>query len=145
MAYEIELHYGFERSHDTYETYHAFEATDIEEEADDAAIEAKLADLLDCRPDDEDFDCKSMRITLPERTVERIRAEGYAAGRVGILAQMIEGPWSNDACKGYAIMAMVRAGLNPETIRKVSGAMTDCFDDTTVAEAGRYYVKGAVR
>ena len=45
MAYEIELHYGFERSHDTYETYHAFEATDIEEEADDAAIEAKLADL----------------------------------------------------------------------------------------------------
>lgn len=21
MAYEIELHYGFERSHDTYETY----------------------------------------------------------------------------------------------------------------------------
>ena len=60
MAYEIELHYGFERSHDTYETYHAFEATDIEEEADDAAIEAKLADLLDCSPDDEDFDCKSM-------------------------------------------------------------------------------------
>ena len=91
MAYEIELHYGFERSHDTYETYHAFEATDIEEEADDAAIEAKLADLLDCSPDDEDFDCISMRITLPERTVERIRAEGYAAGRVGILAQMIEG------------------------------------------------------
>lgn len=145
MAYEIELHYGFERSHDTYETYHAFEATDIEEEADDAAIEAKLAGLLDCSPDDEDFDCKSMRVALPERTVERIRAEGYAAGRVGILAQMIEGPWNNDACKGYAIMAMERAGLDPETIRKVSGAMTDCFDDTTVAEAGRYYVKGAVR
>lgn len=57
---------------------------------------------------------------------------------------MIEGPWNNDACKGYAIMAMERAGLDPETIRKVSGAMTDCFDDTTVAEAGRYYVKGAV-
>ena len=134
MAYEIELHYGFERSHDTYETYHAFEATDIEEEADDAAS-----------PDDEDFDCKSMRITLPERTVERIRAEGYAAGRLGVLAQMIEGPWNNDACKGYAIMAMERAGLDPEMIRKVSSAMTDCFDDTTVAEAGRYYVKGAVR
>lgn len=111
MAYEIELHYGFERSRDTYETYHAFEATDIEEEADDAAIEAKLADLLDCSPDDEDFDCKSMRITLPERTVERIRADGYAAGRLGVLAQMIEGPWNNDACKGYAIMAMERAGL----------------------------------
>lgn len=145
MAYEIELHYGFERSRDTYETYHAFEATDIEEVVDEATIEERLAGLLDCSPDDEDFDYKSMRIALPERTVERIRAEGYAAGRVSVLSQMIEGPWNNDACKGYAIMAMVRAGLDPETIRKVSSAMTDCFDDTTVAEAGRYYVKGAVR
>lgn len=145
MAYEIELHYGFERSRDTYETYHAFEATDIEEVVDEATIEERLAGLLDCSPDDGDFDCKSMRIALPERTVERIRAEGYAAGRVSVLSQMIEGPWNNDACKGYAIMAMVRAGLDPETIRKVSSAMTDCFDDTTVAEAGRYYVKGAVR
>lgn len=145
MAYEIELHYGFERSRDTYETYHAFEATDIEEVVDEATIEERLAGLLDCSPDDEDFDHKSMRIALPERTVERIRAEGYAAGRVSVLSQMIEGPWNNDACKGYAIMAMVRAGLDPETIRKVSSAMTDCFDDTTVAEAGRYYVKGAVR
>lgn len=145
MAYEIELHYGFERSRDTYETYHAFEATDIEEVVDEATIEERLAGLLDCSPDDEDFDCKSMRVALPERTVERIRAEGYAAGRVGVLSQMIEGPWNNDACKGYAIMAMVRAGLDPETIRKVSNAMTDCFDDTTVAEAGRYYVKGAAR
>ena len=40
---------------------------------------------------------------------------------------------------------LIREGRDPETIRKVSGAMTDCFDDTTVAEAGRYYVKGAVR
>lgn len=144
MAYEIELHYGFERSHDTYETYHAFEATDIEEEADDAAIEAKLADLLDCSSDDEDFDCKSMRITLPERTVERIRAEGYAAGRVDILAKMIEGPWNNDACNGYAIMAMNSVGLDAETIRDVIDAMTDCFDDTSVEEACRYYVKGAI-
>lgn len=66
-------------------------------------------------------------------------------GRLDVLAQMIEGPWNNDACKGYAILAMERAGLDPEMIRKVSSAMTDCFDDTTVAEAGRYYVKGVVR
>ena len=43
MAYEIELHYGFERSHDTYETYHAFEATDIEEDVDDAANPCALS------------------------------------------------------------------------------------------------------
>lgn len=141
--YQIELHYGYQECEDG--IYHAFETSDIEECADSREVAARLAGLLDCTPNDESFNWNSMYVALPERTVERIRAEGYAAGRVGILAQMIEGPWSNDACKGYAIMAMVRAGLNPETIRKVSGAMTDCFDDTTVAEAGRYYVKGAVR
>lgn len=56
-----------------------------------------------------------------------------------------EGPWSNDSCKGYAIMAMERAGLNAETIRKVSSEMTWCFDDTTVAEAAKYYIKGVTR
>lgn len=142
MTYEVELHYGFERSHDTYETYHAFEVTDIEEEVDYAAVEAKLAGLLYCSPDDEDFCCKSMHIALPERTVERIRAEGYAAGKAGILAQMLDGPWNNDACKGYAIMAMERAGLDYETTCKVVAKMADCFDDTTVEGAARYYCKG---
>ena len=141
--YQINLHYGYQECEDG--IYHAFETSDIEDRTDSSEIAVTLAGLLDCTPEDDRFNWNSMHIALPEKTVERIRAEGYAAGRVGILAQMIEGPWNNDACKGYAIMAMVRAGLDPETIRKVSSAMTDCFDDTTVAEAGRYYVKGAVR
>ena len=143
--YQIELHYGYERSHETYETYHAFEATDIEDEVDSDRMASKLAGALDCMPDDDDFNCNSMYIALPEKTVERIREEGYAAGRIGALAQMIEGPWNNDACKGYAIMAMERTGLDAETIGKVSATMTDCFDDTSVDAAGRYYVKGTVR
>ncbi len=141
--YQIELHYGYQECEDG--IYHAFETSDIEECADSREVAARLAGLLDCTPNDESFNWNSMYVALPEKTVERIRAEGYAAGRVGALAQMIEGPWNNDACKGYAIMAMERAGLDPEMIRKVSSAMTDCFDDTTVAEAGRYYVQGAVR
>ncbi len=141
--YQIELHYGYQECEDG--IYHAFETSDIDECADSREVAARLAGLLDCTPNDESFNWNSMYVALPEKTVERIRAEGYAAGRVGVLAQMIEGPWNNDACKGYAIMAMERAGLDPEMIRKVSSAMTDCFDDTTVAEAGRYYVKGAVR
>jgi hypothetical protein len=143
MMYQIELHYGYQECEDG--IYHAFETSDIDECADSREVAARLAGLLDCTPNDESFNWNSMYVALPEKTVERIRAEGYAAGRVGVLAQMIEGPWNNDACKGYAIMAMERAGLDPEMIRKVSSAMTDCFDDTTVAEAGRYYVKGAVR
>lgn len=55
-----------------------------------------------------------------------------------------DGPWRNDACVGYAIMAMNSVGLDAETIRDVIDAMTDCFDDTSVEEACRYYVKGAI-
>lgn len=54
----------------------------------------------------------------------------------------LDGPWRNDACKGYAIMAMERAGLDVETIRKVSRQMTWCFDDTTVEEAAKHYYGG---
>lgn len=56
----------------------------------------------------------------------------------------LEGSWSNDACKGYAIMAMERAKLDRETIRKVSSALTYCFDDTTVQEAEQYYRGGSI-
>lgn len=138
--YQINLHYGYERSDATYETYHAFETTDIEELTDGDEMAAKLAGLLDCEPDDEDFDWNSMYIVLPEKTVERIKQEG----RSELMFAMLEGPWRNDACKGYAIMAMERAGLDDETIRKVSSAMTGCFDDTSVEEAGRYYMKGEI-
>lgn len=54
----------------------------------------------------------------------------------------LDGPWNNDACKGYAIMAMERAGLDPETIGKVSRQMTLCFDDTAVKEAAQHYYGG---
>ena len=56
--------------------------------------------------------------------------------------RFLEGPWRNDACKGYALMAMHRAGLDAGTITKVMSEMTWCFDDTTVEEAARYYCKG---
>lgn len=54
----------------------------------------------------------------------------------------LDGPWRNDACMGYAIMAMQQAGLKGPTIQKVIGAMRWCFDDTTVEEAAQYCYKG---
>lgn len=54
----------------------------------------------------------------------------------------LDGPWSNFACKGYAIMAMQRAGLDEKAIRKVSEQMKWCFDDTTVEEAAKFYCCG---
>ena len=138
--YQIKLHYGYQECEDG--IYHAFETSDIEECADSREVAARLAGLLDCTPNDESFNWNSMYVALPEKTVERIKQDGRSEM---LFAMLGEGPWRNDSCKGYAIMAMERAGLDPEMIRKVSSAMTDCFDDTTVAEAGRYYVKGTVR
>lgn len=50
----------------------------------------------------------------------------------------LDGPWRNDACMGYAIMAMQRAGLSDKQIEKVMDAMVWCFDDTTVDEAAKH-------
>lgn len=137
--YQIKLHYGYQECEDG--IYHAFEASDIEERVDSREVAERLAGLLDCTPDDERFNWNSMYIALPEKTVDRIKQEGRSEMMFAIFG---DGPWRNDACVGYAIMAMKRAGLDDEAIRKVISAMTDCFDDTTVDAAGQYYTKGAV-
>ena len=51
----------------------------------------------------------------------------------------LNGPWRNDACMGYAAIAMERAGLNSETTHKVLAEMVWCFDDTSVADAAKHY------
>lgn len=137
--HQIELHYGYQECEDG--IYHAFEASDIEERVDSREVAERLAGLLDCTPDDVRFNWNSMYIALPEKTVDRIKQEGRSEMMFAIFG---DGPWRNDACVGYAIMAMKRADLDDEAIRKVISAMTDCFDDTTVDAAGQYYTKGAV-
>lgn len=138
--HRIGLFYGYQRSSETYDTYHAFETVDIYDDVDVNDMAAKLAGMLDCSPEDDDFNWNSMAIALPDKTVERIKMEG----RMEAMLSAWDGMWRNDACKGYAIMAMERAGFDADTIRKVSAAMTDCFDDTSVDAAGRYYEKGAI-
>lgn len=139
----VKLHYGYQETESG--IYHSFVTTDVCDKVDTDEIGAKLADALECDCNDPDsgFHWGTMDIELPANTVVRIYQVGYARAldRYGYG----DGPWSNDACKGYAIMAMKRAGLDAETIRKVSDAMTDCFDDTTVEAAGRYYMKGSVQ
>lgn len=135
--YQIELYYGYQECEDG--IYHAFEATDIEERADSREVAERLASLLDCTPDDERFNWNSMYIALPKQTVNRIEQKEH----LEIMTRMLgDGPWRNDACMGYAIMAMKRTGLDNKTISQVISAMTDCFDDTTVDAAGKYYLNG---
>lgn len=73
--HQIKLYYGYQTG-ECYEVYHAFEATDPAETADEDKMEIHLAELLETTPDDEDFDYGAMYIRLPEPVVNRIKAEG---------------------------------------------------------------------
>lgn len=44
----------------------------------------------------------------------------------------INGPWSNEACMGYCLIAMRRAGLRPTVQHRV---LEGVFDDVSVEEA----------
>lgn len=72
--YQADLHYGYQRSHDDYGTYHAFELTDPDEKTDESAMGEHLACLLDTTTEDEDFNFDLMRVSLPESLVEKIKA-----------------------------------------------------------------------
>ena len=50
----------------------------------------------------------------------------------------INGPWRNDACLGYAYLAMKRTGLEEDTIRKVLDEMARQFDFVSVEEAAAF-------
>lgn len=74
-TYDAELHYGWQRSHETYDTYHAFELTDPHAPVDDDELEKKLAGLLDTTPEDDDFDCRTMNVKIPDSIVSRIQSD----------------------------------------------------------------------
>lgn len=87
MKEQVLLHYGYQRSHDTYETYHAFELTDPSEKVDEDKMALRLANLLDTTPEDDDFDYKSMFVSLPDKTVKkeypelsRYKVDGFEGG-----------------------------------------------------------------
>lgn len=48
--------------------------------------------------------------------------------------------WSNNACKGYFVIAARAAGLDRETITSVLSELGDAFDFTTLEEAERAYI-----
>lgn len=56
--------------------------------------------------------------------------------------EYLEGPWRNDACMGYALLAMRREGIDEETIRNVMAQMYWCFDEMSVEAAADYYCNG---
>ncbi len=49
--------------------------------------------------------------------------------------------WSNEACQGYCAEAMERAGLDRATMDKVRRCLHEAFDELTVEEAERKWVR----
>ena len=47
--------------------------------------------------------------------------------------------WSNDACRGYVIMAMEDCGFSKKDIRRVVGQLYEVFDFHTISEAEQKY------
>jgi hypothetical protein len=55
---------------------------------------------------------------------------------------LFEGPWRNDACMGYAMLAIRRAGGDERDIRCVLDAMHKCFDEVSVEDAAKAFAGG---
>lgn len=55
---------------------------------------------------------------------------------------MGNGAWSNDACRGYVILAMKNCGFSSDDIRGVVAQLREEFDFTAVEEAEQLYYKG---
>ena len=47
--------------------------------------------------------------------------------------------WSNDACRGYVIMAMENCGFSKKDIRRVVGQLYEVFDLNSVEDAKEKY------
>ena len=54
------------------------------------------------------------------------------------LAAMLNGPWSNGACRGYVVYAMENLGFKPEDIHRVIDELHYVFDVKSVVEADEH-------
>lgn len=54
---------------------------------------------------------------------------------VGMIPGMEQDEWSNDACRGYVIMAMEDCGFSNKEIRRVVGQLYEVFDLNSVEDA----------
>ena len=54
---------------------------------------------------------------------------------VGMMPGMEQDEWSNDACRGYVIMAMEDCGFSKKDIRRIVGQLYEVFDLNSVQDA----------
>ena len=57
----------------------------------------------------------------------------------GMIPGLEPDEWSNDACRGYVIMAMEDCGFSKKDIRRVVGQLYEVFDLNSVEDAKEKY------
>ncbi len=57
----------------------------------------------------------------------------------GMIPGLEPDEWSNDACRGYVIMAMENCGFSKKDIRRVVGQLYEVFDLNSVEDAKEKY------
>ena len=65
----------------------------------------------------------------------------YSPEELALLAEQMSEKWSNDACRGYVIMAMENCDFSDKDIRRVMAELRDVFDFKTLEEAEAHYQK----
>lgn len=52
---------------------------------------------------------------------------------------LLDGPWSNNACCGYVLIALKGAGKSPEEINEIMRLLYSSFEDYTTEDAKKIY------
>ena len=63
------------------------------------------------------------------------KKEHFMGNAFGMIPGLETDEWSNDACRGYVIMAMEDCGFSKKDIRHVVGQLYEVFDLNSVEDA----------
>ena len=63
------------------------------------------------------------------------KEEHFMGNAFGMIPGLEPDEWSNDACRGYVIMAMENCGFSKKDIRRVVGQLYEVFDLNSVEDA----------
>ena len=67
------------------------------------------------------------------------KEEHFMGNAFGMIPGLEPDEWSNDACRGYVIMAMENCGFSKKDIRRVVGQLYEVFDLNSVEDAKEKY------
>lgn len=67
------------------------------------------------------------------------KKEHFMGNAFGMIPGLETDEWSNDACRGYVIMAMEDCGFSKKDIRRVVGQLYEVFDLNSVEDAKEKY------